>query len=88
MAELATPSAAAINTASADKTAPDGKDKAAAVSKPERPDDEAYKAELGKAEKELKVAEERMVGAPFSSAACIAWHWETTASRIGGQWAC
>lgn len=35
-------------------------DKSAPV-KPERPDEEQYKAALSKAEKELKAAEERMV---------------------------
>ena len=37
-----------------------GKDKGPATTRPERPDDESYKAELAKAEKELKSAEERM----------------------------
>lgn len=31
------------------------------VAKPERPNDEEYKANLAKAEKELKAAEEKMV---------------------------
>lgn len=63
MAELATPSAAQIGTSGAAKTAPTTKDKsnAAPVTKPERPDEEAYKSELAKAEKELKASEERMV---------------------------
>lgn len=63
MADLATPSAAAISTSGASKTAIDSKDKekAAPISKPERPDEETYKSELAKAEKELKAAEERMV---------------------------
>lgn len=47
MADVATPAAAPV-----DKTA---------VVKPERPDEEAYKTNLAKAEKELKAAEERMV---------------------------
>ena len=58
MADLATPSAAQIGTSGAAKTAPK---QASAVVKPEKPDEEAYKAELAKAEKELKAAEERMV---------------------------
>lgn len=57
MAELATPSAAQIGTSGAAKTA----GKSTPVVKPERPDEEAYKAELAKAEKELKASEERMV---------------------------
>lgn len=57
MAELATPSAAQIGTSGAAKTAPKGNP----VVKPEKPDEEAYKAELAKAEKELKSSEERMV---------------------------
>lgn len=57
MAELATPSAAQISTSGAAKTAP----KNAPVAKPEKPDEEAYKSELAKAEKDLKAAEERMV---------------------------
>jgi hypothetical protein len=61
MADLATPSAAAISTSGASKTAIDSKDKAAPVAKPERPDEETYKSELSKAEKDLKTAEERMV---------------------------
>ncbi|KJX93990.1 hypothetical protein TI39_contig4229g00003 [Zymoseptoria brevis] len=47
MADVAT-----SNAASTEKTAP--------PVKPERPDEEAYKANLAKAEKELKAAEERM----------------------------
>ena len=58
MAELATPSAAQIGTSGAAKTAPK---QTSAVVKPEKPDEEAYKAELAKAEKDLKAAEERMV---------------------------
>lgn len=41
-------------------TASAGKDKAPASSRPERPDEEKYKAELAQAEKDLKAAEERM----------------------------
>lgn len=62
MADLATPSAAAISTSGASNTAvADKKDKAAPVAKPERPDEEAYKTELSTAEKALKTAEDRMV---------------------------
>ena len=39
----------------------DSKPAAAPVTKPERPDEESYKAELAKAEKELRAAEDRMV---------------------------
>jgi hypothetical protein len=46
-----------------------GKDKSAPVAKPERPDEEVYKKELAQAEKELRAAEDRMVGSsPFPSA--------------------
>jgi hypothetical protein len=58
MADLATPSAAQISTSGAAKTAPKQN---SSVVKPEKPDEEAYKAELAKAEKDLKAAEERMV---------------------------
>ena len=63
MADLATPSAAQIGTmgAGAQNTDNASKDKAAPVAKPERPDDEAYKGELAKAEKELRTSEDRMV---------------------------
>ena len=54
MAESTTPVAAQNGAA---KTAAKG----TPVVKPEKPDEEAYKAELAKAEKELKAAEERMV---------------------------
>lgn len=49
------------DTRNAAKAAPSTKEKAAPVTKPERPDEEAYKAELSKAEKDLKAAEERLV---------------------------
>jgi hypothetical protein len=58
MAELATPSAAQISTSGAAKTAPK---QTSSVVKPEKPDEENYKSELAKAEKDLKAAEERMV---------------------------
>jgi len=58
MAELATPSAAQISTSGAAKTAPK---QTSSVVKPEKPDEESYKSELAKAEKDLKAAEERMV---------------------------
>ena len=54
MAESATPVAAQNGAA---KTAAKG----TPVVKPVKPDEEAYKTELAKAEKELKAAEERMV---------------------------
>ena len=60
MAEVGTPSADAMATASQPPGASAGKDKAAAAPRRERPDDEAYKAELAQAEKELRAAEERM----------------------------
>lgn len=61
MADLSTPSAANMATADGDPTA--SKAKPAPVARPERPDEEQYKTELAKAEKELKSSEERMVGA-------------------------
>lgn len=61
MADMATPSAAAMSTVGAAKTAPVTKDKPTTAAKPERPDEESYKVELGKAEKELKLSEERLV---------------------------
>ena len=57
MADVATPS-----TASKATPTNASKDKAPATTKPERPDEESYKTELAKAEKELKAAEERMKG--------------------------
>ncbi|GAB7355394.1 hypothetical protein MBLNU459_g5915t1 [Dothideomycetes sp. NU459] len=61
MADLATPSAAAMSTidAGASTPAPATKDKPAAVGKPDRPDQEAYDKELAKAQKELDTAVER-----------------------------
>lgn len=49
----------------ADTAQAETKAAAPAVTKPERPNEEEYKEKLGKAEKELKAAEERMVGACF-----------------------
>ena len=43
-------------------TTTDQKSKAAPTVKPERPDEENYKAELAKAEKDLRAAEDRMAG--------------------------
>lgn len=59
MADVATPSA--ISMANADPPMTSGKDKAAPVVKPERPDEEQYKTDLAKAEKELNASNERMV---------------------------
>lgn len=59
MADVGTPSAVAMGTSNAG--AEPTKDKAAPPTKPERPDDESYKMELAKAEKELRASEERMV---------------------------
>lgn len=58
MAEAATPSAIAMSTSNAGAQ---DKGKAAPVQKPERPDEEAFKAELAKAEKDLKASQERLV---------------------------
>jgi hypothetical protein len=63
MADVAT-----SNAASTAGAAP-AKDKSAPVAKPERPDEETYKKELAQAEKELRSAEDRMVGT-FPSACC------------------
>lgn len=63
-AELSTPSAANLATARQPTPVNAAKDKAPAsapTARPERPDEEQYKAELAKAEKELKAAEERFV---------------------------
>lgn len=65
MADVAPPSASATSTADA------GKDKAAPPVKPERPDEEQYKSDVAKAEKELRAAEDRMV-CPPPSATCMA----------------
>jgi len=75
MADLATPSAADIGTIGAGAQTPTNaasKDKAAPASKPERPDEEAYKAELAKAEKELRASEDRMVR--FVRTGNMHWH--------------
>ena len=61
MAEVATPSAEKMATARQPTPSNAGKDKPAPTTRPERPDEEQYKTELAKAEKELKSAEERMV---------------------------
>lgn len=55
MAETETPSSGKMDTADMVKG------KAAPLTRPERPDEEQYKKELAKAEKELHEAEERMV---------------------------
>ena len=68
MADLATPSAAQIGTPGAAKTA--GNAKGTPVVKPEKPDEETYKSELAKAEKDLKAAEERMVCRERASHTC------------------
>ena len=61
MADLSTPSAANLATARQPTPSTAPNEKGAATTKPERPDDEKYKTELAKAEKDLKVAEDRMV---------------------------
>lgn len=74
MADTATSAAAPV-----DKSAP---------VKPERPDEAQYKENLAKAEKELKAAEERMVGCrDTNTPTCsfpqrIPWP-----SRLAAQWA-
>ncbi|KAK4545132.1 hypothetical protein LTR36_003683 [Oleoguttula mirabilis] len=59
MADVATPSAVAMSTADTTGAQP-AKDKSAPPPKPERPDEEQYKGELAKAEKELRASEDRM----------------------------
>lgn len=59
MADVGTPSAVDMSTSNAG--AEPSKEKTAPPAKPERPDEEVYKTDLAKAEKELKAAEERMV---------------------------
>lgn len=56
MAELATPSAAQVATA--DATAPQEKQQNA---RPEKPDEDKYKEDLAKAEKEHQAAQEKLV---------------------------
>lgn len=60
MAEFATPSAAAMATMDAD--ADTSTASKVNVSKPERPDEEAYKKSLAEAEKELAAVQEKQVG--------------------------
>lgn len=57
MAELATPSAAQVATA--DATAPQKKQEAV---RPEKPDEDKYKEDLAKAEKEHQAAQDKLVG--------------------------
>jgi recombinational DNA repair ATPase RecF len=57
MAELATPSAAQVATA--DATAPQEKQQNA---RPEKPDEDKYKEDLAKAEKEHSAAQDKLVG--------------------------
>lgn len=72
MADLATPSAATMSTVNAGADRVD--DKSSKV-KPEKPDEEKYKADLAKAEKEHAAVQERLVcllpcrpcGDPFST---------------------
>lgn len=56
MAELATPSAAQVATA--DATAPQEKQQHV---RPEKPDEDKYKEDLAKAEKEHQAAQEKLV---------------------------
>ncbi len=60
MADATTPSADAMAHAKQPESSTATKDKAPAPNRPERPDDETYKAELAQAEKELRSAEDRM----------------------------
>lgn len=62
MAELATPSAASISTSDPTPT----KNGKPPVVKPERPDEEQFKAAEAKLEKELKAAQDRVVSRPSS----------------------
>lgn len=65
MADLATPSAAAMSTMDAGASTPPvngNKDKdRSVVSKPERPDQETYEKDLAKAQKDLDTAVQRQV---------------------------
>ena len=75
MADIATPSAATIATtdtaASTASTASANKTKQQFV-KPEKPDEEQYKTELAKAEKEHAASQERLVRAPtFLPITCL-----------------
>lgn len=64
MADLATPSAATMSTIDAGTATPPNKEKNT-VAKPERPDEEQYKTDLAKADKELNASNERMVRSPI-----------------------
>lgn len=88
MADLATPSAATISTMDGAST-PVNKEKSTPVAKPERPDDETFKSELAKAEKELNASNERMVCSYVSAVhpaisrtrtACLDWHHRSLAN--------
>lgn len=63
MADVATPTAA--QTATANGAAPQGKQQ---VVKPEKPDEDKYKEDLAKAEKEHTAAQEKLV-----SSRCNCW---------------
>jgi len=65
MAELATPSAATMGTMNAGADGPPSA-KAPFSSKPERPDEEAYKKELAEAEKALTSVQEKQVRSYWS----------------------
>lgn len=67
MADVATPSTAPV--AATDAAAPQGKQQ---IVKPEKPDEEKYKADLAKAEKEHAAAQEKLVCSitPMKSQQC------------------
>ena len=60
MAEVATPSADKMANAVQSTSSNTTNNKSAPMARPERPDEEQYKADLAKAEKELKTSEEHM----------------------------
>lgn len=79
MADMATPSAAAMTTTDVKtngdqsngvKANGDKADKPDKIVRPDKPDEEAYKTELAAAEKELAACNERMVRCLFRSRHC------------------
>lgn len=76
MAELATPSAAQVATADATAT----QDKQQNV-RPEKPDEDKYKEDLSKAEKEHQAAQDKLVRFVVSISSLICPHMLVAAAR-------
>ena len=79
MAELATPSAAQVATA--DATAPQEKQQ---VVRPEKPDEDQYKEDLAKAEKEHQAAQEKLVRLDIFNISLSRSHTLRSSHRIPG----